>query len=75
MSRSTSRLTDTSRMETETNTDDIPSRTREETEGFYEMIFAMNNELKSMNRRHNKNGKEFRTFRKKYEIDHEERKG
>jgi len=28
------------------STDDIPSRTREETEGLHEMIFTMINELK-----------------------------
>jgi len=39
------------------------------------MIFAMTNELKSMNRRHNKDREEFTTFRKEYEVDREERKG
>jgi len=38
------------------------------------MIFAMTNELKSMNRRHDEDREEFRTFRKEYEIDREERK-
>jgi len=34
----------------------------------------MTNELKSMNRRHDKDCEEFWTFRKEYEIDHEEQK-
>jgi len=56
----------------ETGTDDIPSRTREET--VYEMIFAMTNKLKSINRRHNEDRKEFRIFRKEYKVDRAERK-
>jgi len=56
-------------------TDDNPLQTRKETEELYEMIFATTNELKSMNRRHNKDHEEFKTFRKDYEIDCEERKG
>jgi len=39
------------------------------------MIFAMINELKSINRWHDENREEFRIFRKEYEIDREERKG
>jgi len=61
-------------MGTETDTDDILSRTREETKGFYEMIFAITNKLKSMNRRYDENREEFRIFRKEYEVDREERK-
>jgi len=38
------------------------------------MIFAMTNELKSNNWRHDEDREEFRTFRKEYEIDREERK-
>jgi len=54
-------------METEMGTDDVSSRTREEPEGLYEMIVAMINELKSMNKRHNEDcEEEFRTFRKEY---------
>jgi len=37
------------------------------------MIFAMTNELKSMNRRHDKDREEFRSFRKGYEMDLEEK--
>jgi len=44
------------------------------TEGFFEIIFAMTNELKSMNRPHDEDREEFRTFKKEYEIDREERK-
>jgi len=62
-------------MKTETGTDDIPSRTHEETKGLYEMIFAMTKELKSMNRRHDEDREEFKTVRREYEVDHEERKG
>jgi len=39
------------------------------------MIFAMTNELKSMNRRHDEDREEFRTFRKEYEINRGEQKG
>jgi len=69
ISRSSIRLAGTSGTETETGTDNIPSRTRKETEGFYEMIFAITKELKDMNKRHNVDRKEFRTFKKEYEID------
>jgi len=48
---------------------------REETESLYEMIFIMTNELKSINRRHDEDREEFRTFRKEYKINREERKG
>jgi len=72
MSRPITRLAGTSRTGLEM---DIPSWMREETEGFYEMIFAMINELNSMNRWHDENREEFRIFRKEYEIDREERKG
>jgi len=78
MSRPTKHLVGTRflfRTETETGTDNIPLRTHEETEGLYEMIFAITNELKSMNRRHDEDREEFRTFRKEYEINREERKG
>jgi len=54
-------------MGTETDTDDILSRMREETEGLYEMIFAMTNEFKSMNRWHDEDREEFRTFTKEYD--------
>jgi len=67
--------TGTSHKGTETGKDDIPSRTREETEGHYEMIFAMTNELKNMNRRQDKDREAFKTFRKEYEINREEREG
>jgi len=56
----------------ETGTDNILSPTREKTEVFYEMIFAMINELKSMNT-HDEDCEEFRTFKKEYEV--EERRG
>jgi len=39
------------------------------------MIYIMTNQLKSINRWHDEDHEECRTFRKKYEIDHEERKG
>jgi len=39
------------------------------------MIFAMTNEFKSINRRQDKDCEEFRTFRKEYEVNREERKG
>jgi len=55
--------------------DDISSQTREETKSLYEKIFAMTNELKSMNRRHDEDREEFRTFMKEYEVNHKERKG
>jgi len=70
----TTRFTNTNHTGRETGTDDILSRTREKTEGFYEMIFAMINELKSMNS-HDEDCEEFRTFKKEYEVDREERKG
>jgi len=56
-------------------TNDVPSRTREETEGLYKTIFAMINGSKSMNRRHDEEREEYRSFRKEYEIDREERRG
>jgi len=46
VSRYITRLTSTSRMGTETDIDNIRSRTREEAEGLYEMAVAMTNELK-----------------------------
>jgi len=78
MSRATKRLVGTKflfRTGTGTGTDNIPLRTHEEIEGVYEMIFAMTNELKNMNRQHDEDHEEFRTFRKEYEIDREKRKG
>jgi len=69
MFRSTTRLTDISHTGTKTDTDDIFSRTREEIEGLYEMIFAMTNELKSMNRQHDEDHEEFRIFRKEYKVE------
>jgi len=67
MSKLTTRLTGTSRMGTETGTDDVSSRTREEPEDLYEMIVVMINKLISMNKRHNEDCEEkFRTFRKEY---------
>jgi len=67
MSRLIIRFIGTSRIGTETDTDNIPSRTREEIESFYEMIVAMTNEFKSMNRQYDEDREEFRTFRKEYE--------
>jgi len=75
MSKPTIHLASTSRTGTETGTNSIPSRTREETEDLYEMIFAITNEFKSMNRQHDEDHEEFRTFSKEYEIDREKRKG
>jgi len=75
MSRPTIHITSTSRTGIEACTDDIPSRTREETKGLYEMISAMTSEIKSMNRQHDEDREEFRIFRKEYEIDREKRKG
>jgi len=55
--------------------DNIPLRTHKETVGLYQMIFAMTNELKNMNRWHHEDREGFRTFKKEYEIDCKERKG
>jgi hypothetical protein len=55
--------------------DDISSQTREETESLYEKIFAMTNELKGMNGRHDEDREEFGTFMKEYEVNRKERKG
>jgi len=74
MSRPIIHITSISRTGIETCTDDIPSRTREETKGLYEMISAMTSEIKSMNRQHDEDREEFRIFRKEYEIDREKRK-
>jgi len=68
----TTRLTSTSRTGTETDINDTSSR--KEIEGFYEIIFAIINELKSMNRRYDEDREEFRTFKKEYEVDREEQK-
>jgi len=45
---------------------DVPSRTHEEPEGLYEMIIAITNKLKNINKRSDKNHEELRTFRKEY---------
>jgi len=74
ISKSTIWRTGTSHTGTDTGTDDIPSRTCDKTEGLYKLIFAMTNKVKNMNRRHDEDREEFKTFRKEYE-DSEERKG
>jgi len=45
---------------------------REEAEGLHEMIFAMTNKFKSINKRHDEDRKELKNFRKEYDIDREE---
>jgi len=65
MSRPTTRLASTSRTGTETDTTDVPSRTREE--GLYEMIVSMANKLKNINKRWNKDREEFLTRMKEQE--------
>jgi len=51
MSRPTTRLTSTSRTGTETDIADVSSRTREESEGLYEMMIIITKELKNINKR------------------------
>jgi len=66
------RLADNSRTGTETGTNDISyERARKHKTFTRNDIY---NDFKSMNRRHNKDREEFRTFRKEYEIDRKERK-
>jgi len=62
MSRSIIRLTSTSRTETETDIADVPSRTREEPEGLYEMIITISNELKNINKRYDRDREELLTI-------------
>jgi len=65
------RYTSTNRTETETSIADILSRTHEEPEGLYEIMIAMTNELKNINKRRDEDYEEILTLRK----EHEERKG
>jgi len=62
MSKFTIRLTSTSRTGTETAIADVLSC--EEPEGLSEMVVAMINEIKSMNKERNEDRKELKTFRK-----------
>jgi len=61
MSRLTTRLTSTSREGTEMDIADVPSRTCEESEGFYEMMVTVTNELKNINKRCDRDREEFLT--------------
>jgi len=71
ISRSTTRLTSTSRAGTKTNIADVPSPTREEPEGLYEMMITITNKLKNINKRCNRDREELLTCIK----EQEERKG
>jgi len=67
MSRPTTQLTSTSHTGTETDIADVPSRTRLGLEGLYEMMIAIINELKNINKRCDKNHEELLTRMKEQE--------